>query len=1223
MDLSEGTSVPERRPRIAKAPSSTTMTTEASRHTPAQRFAHGAPAVVLVVAAVLECIFPGRGLAAPALLLAVVLSYRLPATGATLIVAVCATVVLLAPSLVLRLLGIPYLLDPPVLATWMLALWFAAALRVADPRARHVGIDQLAHTFEHAPAATAVVSRDGRMVHVNQAFADLLGRELREIPGRTIDEFLGEAAWSTIREEGRALMSGAVGHMSLERAFVRADGRTLWVSIYARLLEDASGRAPYAILQAIDLSEQRRAQRALAASESRFRGIIENSGEIVLVVDEERRVVYANPTAGRLLRRRPSSLVGKPVVELAHASERKGFEDLLAASRGRPRQSLSLRQLRLAKEDSVYLEVHVTALHDTPGIQGTLVSGRVITEQVQAERAVRVSEAKFATIFHSSPDAIMILRNDDSTILDFNDGFTRLLGHKREEAIGEPEPSLRIWADPRDKDNVLQKLVQHQECLDYETRLVAKNGEILHTQISVRYVELEGELCVLCIGRDITQRREAETALKGSEEKFQRIFTNSPDGIVIVSMTDGTVLDINDAFIRSSGFEYEDIVGHRLEDLAVFADRRELDAAATITAKAPGARNLELTFVTKSGQRVPTLISTSIVELGGEKSLLCIAKDIRAQRETEEKLRASEERFRGAFENAPIGMLLVQMDGQIFQANHFALRALAYPESELIGMHVSRLLPPDDRATLKDTFARLKLRNENLSRSERQMLCRNGQEIWTTFHVVLQRGANGEPLYFIIQLADITEMRRSQEKMERMAFYDTLTDLANRRLFSNRLEQAIEHAQRAGSFAALLYLDLDQFKRVNDTLGHEAGDDLLREVARRLADCVRREDTVARPGGDEFTVLLYDIRNPGDAGTVAEKILERLRAPITLSGHQLVVTTSIGITIVPTDSVHPNVLTKNADLAMYRAKERGRNNYQFYAEEMNTRAVTRLKTENELRHGLNAQQFELYYQPKVRLSDDRIVGIECLIRWHHPTRGLLTPDHFISVAEDTGVIIDLGSWVVQEACKAAERLSGMVGFPLEVAVNISPRQFRDAKLVSTIRRCMRETHLEPFQLELEITETMLMDDAEAASLTVRRLHDLGVKLAIDDFGTGYSSLNYLKRFPISTVKVDRSFVMDIPSNTDDMAITAAVIAMSHRLNLEVVAEGIESPAQLSFLKEHRCEFGQGYFFSKPVPMDEVARQLEANWLQSAKTPLTGKESPRMAVSTNARLSPGT
>jgi diguanylate cyclase (GGDEF)-like protein len=474
------------------------------------------------------------------------------------------------------------------------------------------------------------------------------------------------------------------------------------------------------------------------------------------------------------------------------------------------------------------------------------------------------------------------------------------------------------------------------------------------------------------------------------------------------------------------------------------------------------------------------------------------------------------------------------------------------------------------------------------------MLCADGLEIWTNCHIVLQQAPDGDPLYCIMQIADITEMKTSQRKMERLAFYDTLTELANRRLFNDRLQQAVEHCRRHRQRAALLYLDLDQFKRVNDTLGHEAGDALLREVADRLLNCVRKEDTVGRPGGDEFTILLYDVDEPDHAGQVAEKILRTLQQPISLSGHQLVVTTSIGITVIPDDGVDPAALLKNADLAMYRAKEKGRNNYQFYSEELNTNAVRRLRTEYELRRALERSEFELHFQPVVRLTDQSIVGVECLLRWNHPERGPVPPDDFISIAEDTGAIVEIGNWVIEEACAAGRLMTEQRGAPVSIAVNISPRQFRDPELVSTIRHSLRRARLEPACLELEITETMLMGDVEAASEIVRRLHKLGIRLAIDDFGTGYSSLNYLKKFPISTVKVDRSFVADIPESSDDMEITAAVIAMAHRLKMQVVAEGVETQAQLDFLAEQDCDFAQGYLFSHALPLQDIRPMLGSN-----------------------------
>ena len=357
---------------------------------------------------------------------------------------------------------------------------------------------------------------------------------------------------------------------------------------------------------------------------------------------------------------------------------------------------------------------------------------------------------------------------------------------------------------------------------------------------------------------------------------------------------------------------------------------------------------------------------------------------------------------------------------------------------------------------------------------------------------------------------------------------------------------------------------------------------------------MRKEDTVARPGGDEFTILLNEITTPSDAGMVAEKILNHLREPITISGHPLVVTTSIGITLLPADGADPNVLTKNADLAMYKAKERGRNNYQFYSEDLNTNAVARLRTEYETRQALENKEFRLFYQPKVSLKTMQIVGVECLIRWDHPERGMLGPDQFIEVAEETGSIIDIGTWVIDEAFAAAQEINRTSESPLHIAINISPRQFRDPNLTTTIRRCIRETDMNPEHIELEITETMLMQDAAAAEETVRNLSDLGVRLAIDDFGTGYSSLSILKRFPINTVKVDKSFVMDIPDNPDDVAITRAVIAMAHELKMEVVAEGVETREQLQFLADLDCEYAQGYLFSRPVPFAEIQKLVVNN-----------------------------
>ncbi|MCW8854399.1 MAG: EAL domain-containing protein, partial [Gammaproteobacteria bacterium] len=388
---------------------------------------------------------------------------------------------------------------------------------------------------------------------------------------------------------------------------------------------------------------------------------------------------------------------------------------------------------------------------------------------------------------------------------------------------------------------------------------------------------------------------------------------------------------------------------------------------------------------------------------------------------------------------------------------------------------------------------------------------------------------------------------------------------------------------------ALLYLDLDQFKRINDSLGHDVGDALLMNVADRLRDCVRHQDTVARMGGDEFVILLTNIDGVAGATLVARKILQIMNKPIRLLSHEIIITPSIGITMAPADSLNADILLKNADLAMYRAKSQGRNNYQFFTDEMNAKATRHLEIENELRMALDKDQIEIYFQPQVSIKNRELVGVEALVRWNHPERGILSPDQFIQVAEETGLIITLGWKILKQSCiQWCTMKSKGLEIP-KMAVNLSSRQFRDPNLLEMIQAIFDRTGFNPLNLELEITESLLMDDMEHAISVLKQLKDIGISISIDDFGTGYSSLSYLKRLPIDSLKVDRSFITDIPNDKDDIAITAAVIAMAHKLRLKVVAEGVETQAQLDFLQKNHCDIGQGYLFGKPMKLGDFLK----------------------------------
>ncbi len=450
---------------------------------------------------------------------------------------------------------------------------------------------------------------------------------------------------------------------------------------------------------------------------------------------------------------------------------------------------------------------------------------------------------------------------------------------------------------------------------------------------------------------------------------------------------------------------------------------------------------------------------------------------------------------------------------------------------------------------------------------------------------------NGKIAGAVMVFHDITAAEAMAAKMAHLARHDYLTDLPNRVLLNDRIAQAIIRAERNGTTLAVLFLDLDNFKHINDSLGHATGDKLLQSVAQRLLTCVRSSDTVSRQGGDEFVVLLSEDKYAEDAALTADKILAALAVPQSVAGHELHVTTSIGISVYPADAKNGETLLKNADTAMYQAKEKGRNNYQFFKSDMNVRAVERQVIEINLRVALERQEFVLQYQPKVNLDTGMITGAEALLRWMHPKWGEVQPDRFVPVAEDCGLIIPIGHWVLREACAQAKRWEDAGLKPVSVAVNISALEFRHKNFVEGVRAILNETGLKPSSLQLEITESVLMRNAESSIAILQQLKTMGVQLAVDDFGTGYSSLSYLHQFPIDVLKIDQSFVHDIGSTNGNGIIVSAVIAMGTSLKQRVVAEGVEEPAQLAFLKARHCEEGQGYIFSRPLGAEQFAALL--------------------------------
>ncbi|MEN6585950.1 MAG: EAL domain-containing protein [Sulfuricella sp.] len=460
---------------------------------------------------------------------------------------------------------------------------------------------------------------------------------------------------------------------------------------------------------------------------------------------------------------------------------------------------------------------------------------------------------------------------------------------------------------------------------------------------------------------------------------------------------------------------------------------------------------------------------------------------------------------------------------------------------------------------------------------------------WLAINVI--RDSAGKVSNYVAIFSDITERKAAESHVRHLAHHDALTDLPNRILFVERLNHAIVHAHRVEQKVAVMFLDLDRFKRINDTLGHTMGDRLLQTVGQRLAACMREDDTVARMGGDEFTVLIENVIDPGSLPTLAQKIIAELSRPVVLDGHELVVTTSIGISVYPDDSDQADALVKHADAAMYLAKEKGRNNFQFFTSEMNAHAFERMTMETWLRKALERQEFALHYQPQVDIGSHRIVGMEALLRWNQPDVGMIPPAQFIPVAEDTGLIVPIGEWVLLEACTQNQAWQDEGLPPLRVAVNMSGRQFRQKNLVEVISSILTKTGLKAEYLELEITESIAMVNADETVTKLHALKAMGIRISMDDFGTGHSSLSYLKQFPIDTLKIDKSFVQDLTRDSTDNTIAAAIATMARGLKMKIITEGVETEEQLTCLKGMQQGDVQGYYFSHPLPPDEFAALL--------------------------------
>ncbi|KRP42048.1 PAS domain S-box-containing protein/diguanylate cyclase (GGDEF) domain-containing protein [Pseudomonas libanensis] len=1002
----------------------------------------------------------------------------------------------------------------------------------------------------------------------------------------------------------------------------------------------------------------------------------------------------------------------------------RGFHAVLA---GEPFERAMHHRIQWPDGSLHWLEISGSLAPDKAGRRRMIGVIREITHQREREHALSHSEKRFATLFHLCPNMVLLTRQADGLISEANQYFEMLFGWPVADAIGRTTLELGLWRDPEQRALLVKATQRKGEPMTMEVQFCASNGQIHDGTLSAQKVELDGEAYLISTFLDTTERKNAEQALKdsqerldlaldsaqlgtwdwhipsgmlygsaraaqlhgldpapfhesfdaffegmsdedregmrnayrslregpggnyqltyrvlmedgsprylesrarlyrdefghplrmagtllditdqvereqrltASEEKFASLFQASPDPICVTNLDSGAFIEINPAFTQTFGFTAAEVIDKSAEQIGLWDDSSKRLQRIEQVIREQALSNVAVVVHHKDGQSLTCVISSRLIKVSDQSCIVTTLRDITQQQRSEAALKASEEKFAKAFHSSPDAISITERDsGRYVEVNDGFCRLTGYRTEEVIGLTLYQIGIWADENQRAALLAELQIKGRI---HHLEMLWRNKRGEVLAVEVSVEPITLNETPCLLLTARDVSLLKNAQAQIRHLAYHDPLTNLPNRALLMDRLSQQIALLKRHNLRGALLFLDLDHFKHINDSLGHPVGDTVLKIVTARLEASVRMEDTVARLGGDEFVVLLSGLEGSRQAVSsqvqaLADTLRELLSEPMFLDGHRLQVTPSIGVALIPDHGSTPADLLKRADIALYRAKDSGRNTTQMFHNSMQKTASERLRMETDLRLALSRGEFSVHYQPQVDARGNRIVGAEALVRWQHPQLGAQSPTEFIKVLEDSGLILEVGTWILDEACGAFAQLiaDGLVD-PLNfsLCVNISPRQFRQNDFVERVERSL-EQHQLPFSLlKLEITEGIVIQNLDDTVAKMRRLKKLGVSFAMDDFGTGYSSLTYLKRLPVDALKIDQSFVRDATHDPNDAEIIRAIVAMARSLNLEVIAEGVETPEQLAFLQQLGCHLFQGYLHSRPLPIEGFRRLLE-------------------------------